>query len=129
MEVLAPAGGPEQLRAAVRSGADAVYLGLDEFNARRNAANFTIETLPDVCDYAHLRGTLVYVTMNIEILPSELPRAVELARKVYRAGADGVIVQDVGFAAELGQAAPQLPLHISTPVSSCIKQLRMRRSS
>ena len=117
-ELLAPAGSLESLHAAVSAGADAVYLGLDEFNARRNAANFTVETLPDVCDYAHLRGTLVYVTMNIEILPSELPRAVELARKVYQAGADGVIVQDIGLAAELGRAVPQLPLHISTQMNT-----------
>lgn len=117
-ELLAPAGNETCLHAAVSAGADAVYLGLDEFNARRNADNFTLETLPGVCEYAHLRGVSIYVTMNIEILPSEFQRAVELARGVYTAGADGVIVQDVGLAAELRRAVPGLPLHISTQMNT-----------
>ena len=117
-ELLAPAGNETCLHAAVSAGADAVYLGLDEFNARRNADNFTLETLPSVCEYAHLRGVSIYVTMNIEILPSEFQRAVELARGVYAAGADGVIVQDVGLAAELRRAVPGLPLHISTQMNT-----------
>lgn len=117
-ELLAPAGSEASLHAAVAAGADAVYLGLDEFNARRNADNFTIETLPSVCEYAHLRGVSVYVTMNVEILPSELSRAVELARRVYEAGADGVIVQDIGLASELASAAPGLPLHVSTQMNT-----------
>ena len=95
-----------------------MYLGLDEFNARRNADNFTLETLPGVCEYAHLRGVSIYVTMNIEILPSEFQRAVDLARGVHAAGADGVIVQDVGLAAELRRAVPELPLHISTQMNT-----------
>ena len=66
-ELLAPAGSMECLHAAISAGADAVYLGLDRFNARRNAQNFTIESLAEACDYAHLRGARVYVTMNIEI--------------------------------------------------------------
>ena len=81
-ELLAPAGNETCLHAAVSAGADAVYLGLDEFNARRNADNFTLETLPGVCEYAHLRGVSIYVTMNIEILPSEFQRAIDLARGV-----------------------------------------------
>ena len=106
------------MHAAVTAGADAVYLGLDEFNARRNADNFTLETLPSVCEYAHLRGASIYVTMNIEILPSEFERAIEMARGVYAAGADGIIVQDIGLAAELARAVPQLPLHISTQMNT-----------
>ena len=117
-ELLAPAGNETCLHAAVSAGADAVYLGLDEFNARRNADNFTLETLPGVCEYAHLRGVSIYVTMNIEILPSEFQHAVELARGIDAAGADGVIVQDVGLAAELRRAAPRLPLHISTQMNT-----------
>ena len=88
VELLAPAGGAEALHAAVAGGADAVYLGLDAFNARRNADNFTLETLGEACDYAHLRGVRVYVTLNTAILPSEVDRALECARQAYRAGAD-----------------------------------------
>ncbi|MBP3867103.1 MAG: U32 family peptidase, partial [Eggerthellaceae bacterium] len=117
-ELLAPAGNEACLHAAVSAGADAVYLGLDEFNARRNADNFTLETLPAACEYAHLRGTSIYVTMNIEILPSEFDRAVKLARGIRDAGADGVIVQDIGLAAELVRAVPDLPLHVSTQMNT-----------
>ena len=105
------------LRAAVAAGADAVYLGLDEFNARRNAGNFTLENFAQACDYAHLRGTSVYVTLNVEILPSEIDRALQLARSAYLAGADAFIVQDVGLAAELRRALPQAALHISTQMN------------
>ena len=104
-ELLAPAGNLECLHAAVVAGADAVYLGLDEFNARRNAENFTLETLPGVCDYAHLRGVSIYITMNIEILPDEIDRAIDMAHRAWVAGADAVIVQDVGLAAELHRAS------------------------
>ena len=117
-ELLAPAGNEACLHAAVSAGADAVYLGLDEFNARRNADNFTLETLPAACEYAHLRGTSIYVTMNIEILPSEFDRAVKLARGIRDVGADGVIVQDIGLAAELVRAVPDLPLHVSTQMNT-----------
>ena len=116
-ELLAPAGSLECLHAAVRAGADAVYLGLDEFNARRNADNFTLDNLKEACDYAHLRGTLVYVTMNIEILPGELARAVECAKGAWKAGADAFIVQDIGLAAELARAIPDVELHASTQMN------------
>ena len=117
-ELLAPAGNVSCLHAAVSAGADAVYLGLDEFNARRNADNFTLATLPEACEYAHLRGVSIYVTMNIEVLPSELPRAVEFAQGAYLAGADAVIVQDLGLASEIARAVPELPLHISTQMNT-----------
>ena len=87
-ELLAPAGSEACLHAAVAAGADAVYLGLDEFNARRNADNFTLEAPARACEYAHLRGVSVYVTMNVEILPSELSRAVDVVRNACEAGAD-----------------------------------------
>ena len=118
VELLAPAGGAEALHAAVAGGADAVYLGLDAFNARRNADNFTLETLGEACDYAHLRGVRVYVTLNTAILPSEVDRALECARQAYRAGADAFIVQDVGVAAELARSLPQARLHISTQMNT-----------
>ncbi len=116
-ELLAPAGGPACLRAAVTAGADAVYLGLDEFNARRNADNFTLESLGEACEYAHLRGVTVYVTMNVEILPSELSRAVAVMQRAWQEGADAFIVQDIGLARELKRAIPQAPLHISTQMN------------
>jgi len=117
-ELLAPAGSMECLHAAVCAGADAVYLGLGEFNARRNADNFTLDDLATACDYAHLRGVRVYVTLNIEVLPSELDRALAFARDAYLAGADAFIVQDIGLAYELGRVLPQARLHISTQMNT-----------
>ena len=116
-ELLAPAGNMECLHAAVTAGADAVYLGLGEFNARRNAENFTLETLAEACDYAHLRGVSIYVTMNIEILPDEIVRAVDRAHRAWVAGADAVIVQDIGLAAELRRVHPEIPVHASTQMN------------
>ena len=116
-ELLAPAGNEECLHAAVCAGADAAYLGIGEFNARRNADNFTIETLHDACDYAHLRGVSIYVALNVEILPSELDRAVASARDAYVAGADAFIVQDMGLARELRRALPGAELHASTQMN------------
>lgn len=118
VELLAPAGSIEALHAAVTAGADAVYLGLEDFNARRNADNFTAETFAEACDYAHLRGVRVYVTLNTAVLPSEAPRALECARQAYRAGADAFIVQDIGVAAELTRTLPEARLHISTQMNT-----------
>ena len=98
VELLAPAGNMIALHAAVSAGADAVYLGASSFNARRSADNFTLETLREACDYAHLRGVKVYLTVNTIILPSELYDALELVRQAYRAGVDAFIVQDIGLA-------------------------------
>lgn len=116
-ELLAPAGNETCLHAAVQAGADAVYLGLDSLNARRGADNFTLETLGDACDYAHLRAARVYVTMNTVVLQSEFARAMETARQAYRAGADAFIVQDLGLASELSRTLPQVRLHVSTQMN------------
>ena len=116
-ELLAPAGNEVCLHAAVQAGADAVYLGLDSLNARRGADNFTLETLGAACDYAHLRGARVYVTMNTVVLQSEFARAMETARQAYRSGADAFIVQDLGLASELSRTLPQARLHISTQMN------------
>lgn len=118
VELLAPAGSMAALHAAVRAGANAVYLGLDAFNARRGADNFTLETLAEACDYAHLRGVKVYVTMNTVILPEEVGDALEMARQAYRIGADAFIVQDLGLAAELSRSLPDAGLHISTQMNT-----------
>ena len=117
-ELLAPAGNEAALRAAVSAGADAVYLGLESFNARRGADNFSFESFSAACDYAHLRGVKVYVALNVAILPSEIDEALECARQAYRAGADAFIVQDIGLAAELGRTLPEARLHISTQMNT-----------
>lgn len=118
IELLAPAGSAAALHAAVRGGADAVYLGLDSFNARRGADNFTLDTLADACRYAHMRGVRVYVTLNTMVLPSEAPRALEIARQAHRAGADAFIVQDIGIASELARTLPGARLHASTQMNT-----------
>ena len=118
VELLAPAGGEAAFHAAICAGADAVYLGLQSFNARRGADNFTLDTFADACRFAHLRGVNVYVTLNTAILPAEIDEALECARQAYRAGADAFIVQDIGLAAELTRTLPQARLHISTQMNT-----------
>ena len=95
-----------------------MYLGLETFNARRGADNFTLETLREACDFAHLRGVSVYVTMNTIILPDEVGEALECVRQAYRAGADGFIVQDIGLAAEISRTLPEASLHLSTQMNT-----------
>ncbi len=117
LELLAPAGSTEALHAAVMAGADAVYLGASQFNARNSAENFTLEALREACDYAHLRGVKVYLTLNTVILPSEICDALELARQAFRAGVDAYIVQDIGLASEIARTLPEARLHISTQMN------------
>ena len=118
VELLAPAGNAAALRAAVRAGADAVYMGLESFNARRGADNFTFETFGQACAYAHLRGAKVYVTLNTVVLPHEVDEALECARQAYRAGADAFIVQDIGLASEIKRTLPAARLHVSTQMNT-----------
>jgi U32 family peptidase len=116
-ELLAPAGDWDALRAAVSQGADAVYLGAGAFNARRKAANFTDEQLQEAIDFAHLAGVRVYLTLNTLIADEEGTDALELAAKAYAAGADALIVQDIGLTAVLRQALPDMPLFASTQMT------------
>lgn len=116
-ELLAPAGGVAALHAAVRAGADAVYLGLDSFNARRNADNFTRETLGEAVRYAHLRNVAVYVTLNTLVLPSETRHALDAARAAAQAGADALIVQDIGLADAVVREGWGIDLHVSTQMN------------
>lgn len=116
-ELLAPAGNSAALHAAVGAGADAVYLGYGEFNARRNADNFTKDSLREACDYAHLRGVRLYATMNTIVLPHEMSRALEQARTAYGCGVDAFIVQDLGLALRLRRELPNAALHISTQMN------------
>ncbi len=114
VELLAPAGGMNQLLAAVENGADAVYLGGKLFNARINATNFTMEELKEGIEYAHLRNVKIYVTMNILIKDEEMEEAVNYAATLYQMGIDGIILQDIGLAEALRKTLPDLPLHFST---------------
>jgi putative protease len=116
-EILAPAGDPLALRAAIASGADAVYLGMARFNARGRAERFRGVTLESCVRAAHDHGARVYVTLNTLLHDDELPLALELAAEAKEAGADAAIVQDLGFASLLRQHAPDLPLHGSTQMT------------
>ena len=116
-ELLAPAGSPEALMAAVQAGTDAVYLGLGPFNARRNAKNFTPETLPDQVAYCHQRGTKVYLTLNTLVTDRELPQAAQTAAQAARAGVDAILVQDLGVARLLRETCPDVALHASTQMT------------
>ncbi|HPD17789.1 MAG TPA: DUF3656 domain-containing protein [Planctomycetota bacterium] len=116
-ELLAPAGDRAALRAAVANGADAVYFGLQDFNARLRAANFAAEDLPEVLGYLHDRGVRGYVALNTLVFPDELAVAAERLRAIAEAGADAVIVQDLGLVPLIGRLAPSLPVHASTQMS------------
>ena len=105
------------LKAAVQNGADAVYLGASNFNARFSAKNFTLEDLEKAIDYAHIRNCKVYLTLNTLILESELIQAFSLAKSAYNYGIDGIIVQDFGLAKLLIKKFPDLPIHASTQMT------------
>lgn len=114
-ELLAPAGGPEAFDAALAAGADAIYCGFgNDFNARRGAQNFTGETFAAACRKAHLAGARVYVTVNVVIRTSEMPRVLALIRHAWLLGADAFIIQDWGLLAEVRRRFPQIECHVST---------------
>ena len=116
-ELLSPAGSPEAVIAAVQNGADAVYLGLGNFNARRGAKNFTEEEFEKAVRYCHIRGCRVYVTLNTLVDDRETEAAVAQARLASSLGADGLLVQDLGLVRALRAALPDIPLHASTQMS------------
>lgn len=116
-ELLAPAGGPATLPAAVAGGADAVYLGLGRFSARARAENFTAEQLGAYIDYLHAHGLRCYVALNTLIRDEELEVALESARAAVAAGADALIVQDLGLVRLLRRHLPQAALHASTQMT------------
>lgn len=117
IEILAPAGNFKALQAAVCGGANAVYLGLDHFNARRGADNFTLKNLKAACDYAHLRGVKIYLTLNIIVFENEFNTAMQMAYDAANAGVDAFIVQDLGIARAVVDEIPHVPLHISTQMN------------
>ena len=117
IELLSPAGSPESVIAAVQNGADAIYLGLGNFNARRGAKNFTSEEFERAVRYCRVRGCKVYVTLNTLVNDREVETALQTARLASEAGADGIIIQDLGLAAAIRQYLPDIPLHASTQMS------------
>ena len=116
-EILAPVGGAEQLFAAVRCGTDAVYFGLQGFNARRNAENFGGDDLQERIDYCHERGVKVYITINTLVFDRELAQVKETVDTACRAGADALIVQDLAVAAYCRKAWPGMRLFTSTQMA------------
>ena len=116
-ELLVPVGDFECLKAAVQNGADAVYLGIDHFNARYGAKNFTLDTLQDAIDYAHLRHVQVHLTLNILIKDKEWQEAIAIVKRVYEMGIDAIIVQDLGLATYIITHFPDLPVHASTQMT------------
>ena len=117
IELLAPAGNLAALKAAVENGADAVYIGGEQFSARQKADNFTAEDMAKGIAYAHERGCKVHVAINTLLRNEEIGSLIDYAYKIYQLGADAVIVQDLGAAHILRETLPQLPLHASTQMA------------
>lgn len=117
LELLSPAGSVDALRAAVCNGADAVYLGVEDFNARHGAKNFKLDDLAENVRYCHVRGVQVHLTLNTLVSDRELPAAAKTIAAAAKAGIDAFIVQDLGMLELCRQIAPRVPLHASTQMS------------
>ncbi len=128
-ELLAPAGNWDCARAAVENGADAIYFGLQVgFNARARAANFAIETLPQLMSMLHLRGVKGYVTLNTLVFTDELPSLEENVRHIAACGVDAVLVQDLGAARLIREVCPDLSIHASTQMTmTCAESIEVAR--
>lgn len=134
-ELVAPAGNEESLIAAVENGADAVYLGVRQFNARQRAENFSLEDLRSAVTYSHLRGVRVYLTLNTLIKNAEINEALNVAFRSLEAGVDAIIVQDIGFLTLLRKHFPEARIHASTqmnveniPAAAYLKKLGAKRA-
>ena len=117
MELLAPAGSMEALKAAVQNGANAVYLGCGTFNARQSAKNFTVQTLGEAVKYCHVRGVQVHLTLNTLVSDREMDECISLIRQAATAGVDAFIVQDLGVVELCRRIAPKVPVHGSTQMT------------
>ena len=117
LELLAPAGSVEALRAAVQNGANAVYLGCGTFNARQSAKNFTPQALTEAVKYCHIRGVAVHLTLNTLVSDKETDEAAQLIRHAALSGVDAFIVQDLGIINLCKQIAPDVPIHGSTQMT------------
>lgn len=116
-ELLAPAGDWECVRASVENGADAVYFGLERFNARMRAKNFTQADLPALMEFLHKRGVRGYVTFNVLVFTHELPDAEDYLRTIIASGVDAAIVQDIGICRLIRKISPDFPIHGSTQMT------------
>src|SRR6188472_4448942 len=116
-ELLSPAGDWECARAAVENGADAIYFGLERFNARMRAKNFTQSDLPALMDFLHRRGVRGYVTFNTLVFTNELADAEDYLRTIIAAGVDAAIVQDIGICRLIRRLSPDFPIHCSTQMT------------
>src|SRR3954470_14572399 len=116
-ELLAPAGDWECAKAAVENGADAIYFGLERFNARMRAQNFTVASLPRLMEFLHRRGVKGYVTFNTLVFANELAEAEQYLRSIITAGVDAAIVQDVGVCRLIRKLSPDFPIHASTQMT------------
>lgn len=116
-ELLAPAGNWNCAKAAVENGADAIYFGLERFNARMRAQNFTAADLPRLMEFLHRRGVKGYVTINTLVFPDELAAAEQYLRAIIAAGVDAAIVQDVGLCRLIRHLSPDFPIHASTQMT------------
>ena len=117
IEILSPAGGFDSAVAAVRSGADAVYIGAKAFSARASAHNFDDEEIKECTRYCHQRGVKVYLALNTLIFDDEMQAALDLAKRASRADIDAIIIQDLGLVSLIQRAIPALPLHASTQMT------------
>ncbi len=118
-EILAPAGDQDSFYAAIHSGADAIYVGLKEFSARKSAANFALSEIGEHIRYAHVLGVKVYVALNTLVKDRELDSFFSCALGAWNAGADGLILQDVFLGKALKELYPQMVLHLSTQAGVC----------
>src|SRR5436190_18616283 len=116
-ELLSPAGDWECAKAAVENGADAIYFGLERFNARMRAHNFTELDLPKLMEFLHRRGVKGYVTFNTLVFTNELAEAEQHLRSIIAAGVDAAIVQDIGICRLIRRLSPDFPIHVSTQMT------------
>ncbi len=117
MEILSPVGNKNSLISAIRSGADAVYFGVGEFNARRNAENFSKFDLKDIVKFCHIRNVNAYLALNTLVCDEEIDEAISIVKHACEAGVDAIIINDLGLVSLIKKCAPNMPLHASTQMT------------
>ena len=117
MKILSPAGNFESLKMAIYNGADEIYLGINHFNARNNIDGFSIETLEQAVDFAHIFGVKVNLAINILFRDDELQDAIDTIVNAYNLGVDSFIIQDIGLASLVHENYPEIEIHASTQMA------------